>query len=107
MSHGRCQPGDIAIFVCGQNLGKLVHIDRAFIGEEDIGGTLFRKMGEGPSWVVTSLGGLLFNLMADDDATYPKGHFTAPFNERALRPLRNPKGEDQALNASSRSCQTP
>lgn len=97
----RCKPGDIAIFIRGQNLGKLVHIDRAFIGIEAIGGTIFCKTMPGPAWVVTSLGGPLFNLMMDDTIN-PNSHTTAPFNERCLRPIGNPKGEDQTMRCNAK-----
>jgi hypothetical protein len=99
--NSRCRPGDIAVFICGKNLGKLVHVDRAFIGEEEISGTLFRKTTTGPSWVVTSLGGLLFNLMEDGGTT--KGQLVAPFNGQALRPIRNKKGKDQSLRRNVNS----
>lgn len=100
----RCQPGDIAVFISGPNLGKLVHVDRPFVGIEDIGGTIFCKTMPGPSWVVTSLGGPLFNFMTDDTIN-PKGHITAPFNELRLRRLRNPKGDDQTLIWSAKPSQ--
>ena len=97
----RCKPGDIAVFISGPNLGKLVHVDRAFIGDEEFDGTLFCKTMPGPAWVVTSLGGPLFNFMSDDTLG-PKGRTTAPFNERRLRPLRNPKGDDQTMRWSAK-----
>lgn len=99
--NSRCKPGDIAIFVSGPNLGKLVHVDRAFIGDEEFAGTLFRKTMPGPAWVVTSLGGPLFNFMSDDTID-PQARTTAPFNERRLRPLRDPKGADQAMSLSEK-----
>lgn len=93
----RCKPGDIAVFISGLNLGKLVHIDRAFAGEETIDGTHYVKTGSGSfAWVVTSLGGPLVSRFVSR-AIDPKPRMVSVFNANCLRPLRNPRGTDQTL----------
>lgn len=102
LSSTSCKPGDIAIFIAGRNLGKLVHIDRTFIGEEVIGGTLFCKTPNAyQAWVVTSLGGPLVSRFIDGPVN-PKPNQTAPFDENMLRPLRNPRGADQTMRWSGK-----
>jgi hypothetical protein len=93
----RIQPGDLAIFVGGLNLGKLVHVERAFAGEEVISGTHFCKTpGASRAWVVRSLGAPLVSKFTDGRIN-PKRHLVAAFDEDALRSLRPRRGTDQTL----------
>lgn len=91
------KPGDLAIFICGPNIGKLVHVERAFFGDEVIEGAHFCKTpGHPRAWVVRSLGTPLISKFVDGEIN-PKHHQVAAFNEDALRPLRPGRGEDQTL----------
>ena len=93
----RIKPGDLAIFIGRLNAGNLVYVERAFTGEEVIGGTRFCKSGDHPrAWVVRSLGAPLISRHLDGDIN-PKHHQVAPFNEDCLRPLRPGRGKDQTL----------
>lgn len=89
--------GDIAIFIRGLNVGKLVHVDRQFTDDEVIDGTTFTKSPTGyKAWVVTSLGGPL-KCRHVSGGIDPKAYLTAPFEEIMLRPIRPGRGKDQSL----------
>ena len=98
----RIKPGDLAIFIHGLNSGKLVHVERAFTGDEVIGGSRFCKTGGYPrAWVVRSLGAPLISRFVDGDIN-PKHNQVAVFNEDCMRPLRPRRGEDQTLQWSEK-----